>query len=140
MNGGQSTLTQREETFLGPREAGPRSVTTVSSCTTNLIPFFFQSSAGPAYYSQYQAVSQPFVVVSQLKLKPHFREKEIKWFEENIARRPECQGHWVVIEGEELVACEDDYSAASQKARARGIKAPFIFFVPKPSEDIFMGL
>ena len=71
---------------------------------------------------------------------PRFREKEMKWFEENLAGRRDFEGHWVVIEGEELVACERDYGAASQKARARGIKVPFIFYVPERTEDIFMGL
>ena len=68
------------------------------------------------------------------------RQMEMNW----LARRKdltECYGgQWIVLEGEQLIANDADYLRARQAATQKGIKRPFILFVPGRETGAFMGV
>ena len=49
-------------------------------------------------------------------------------------------GKWVVVEKDELIASDKEYSKARAEAVQRGIERPFIVFVPEVEEAEFMGI
>jgi hypothetical protein len=51
-------------------------------------------------------------------------------------------GHWVVLEGETIVAHSEDAAAAVEEARTKGVAAPFVFYVesPRPPGVVRLGL
>ena len=61
------------------------------------------------------------------------REREHAWRRTHGDVLRAYTGQWLVLEGEEIVAHGADPSELVRKARARGIRSPFVFFV-EPSE------
>lgn len=68
------------------------------------------------------------------------RQTEIDWIARNRNLADMYGGQWVVIEKDELVTNDPDYRKAREVAKQRGIKRPFIFFVPPKDSGGFMGL
>ncbi len=68
------------------------------------------------------------------------RRTEIDWIARNRNLADMYGGQWVVIEKDELVANDPDYQRARDVAKQRGIRRPFIFFVPPKDSGGFMGL
>lgn len=68
------------------------------------------------------------------------RAVELDWLRRNMKSLNEHCGKWIVIEKEELVASDRDYQKARVTASQRGIKRPFIFFVPSADDGELMGL
>jgi hypothetical protein len=78
------------------------------------------------------------------QLAKHFtsprRQTEIDWIKRNTEISEEYRGKWVVLEKDELVASDKDYGKARAIAKERGIKRPFIVFVPSTASGRFMGI
>ena len=68
------------------------------------------------------------------------RQTEVEWIARNKNLADTYGGQWVVIEKDELVANDPDYRRARDVAKQRGIRRPFIFFVPPKDSGGFMGL
>src|SRR5215472_1301497 len=68
------------------------------------------------------------------------RQAEIEWMNRNTRASDEYRGKWVVVENNELVASDKDYGRARAIAKERGIKRPFIIFVPTKRSGGFMGI
>ena len=68
------------------------------------------------------------------------RQTEIGWIAKNRNLTDKYGGQWVVIEKDELVANDPDYLKARDVAKQRGIRRPFIFFVPPKDSGGFMGV
>lgn len=68
------------------------------------------------------------------------RQTEMLWLKrhKDLARR--YGGQWIVLEKDELIANDTDYRKAREVATQRGIKRPFIFFVPPKESGGFMGI
>lgn len=64
------------------------------------------------------------------------RRQEIAWLKKPDAR---FLGQWVVIEGNEVIAHASEGKVAYEEARAKGIRSPFLAFVPEPEESPFVG-
>jgi hypothetical protein len=71
------------------------------------------------------------------KTLPH-RHQESEWMRTHQEELAMHRGKWVVIEGNRLVAVDEDYSVARDQATAEGIKIPLIFRVP-PDDLPFAG-
>lgn len=67
------------------------------------------------------------------------RQAEVDWIKRNTEASDEHQGKWVVLEKDELVASDKDYGRARAIAKQRGIKRPFIVFIPS-DKGRFMGI
>jgi len=68
------------------------------------------------------------------------RQAEIEWMNRNSLVSDEYRGKWVVVEKNELIASDKDYGRARAIAKERGIKRPFIVFVPVKRGGGFMGI
>ncbi len=68
------------------------------------------------------------------------RQTEIDWIKRNTEISEEYRGKWVVLEKDELIASDKDYVKARAIAKQRGIKRPFIVFVPSTPSSPFMGI
>ncbi len=72
--------------------------------------------------------------------KEDWREKErkfqlsLKWIDEH---RKEFDGKFVVLEGDNLVACGDDSKTVYEEARTKGYKSPFLTRIT--AEDLPFG-
>lgn len=72
---------------------------------------------------------------------PCDRNREIAWLQANLPRlQLEIPGHWVILEGERLVAHGRDYPAIYREARDQGIALPFVERITENSGAILMGL
>ena len=82
--------------------------------------------------------------ISRHQLAKHFdsprRQTEIDWIKRNTEISAEYRGKWVVLEKDELIASDKDYKRARAIAKERGIKRPFIVFVPSTPNSRFMGI
>ncbi len=71
------------------------------------------------------------------------REREHAW---RRSHRELLQGRyadqWVVLEGEEIMAHGGDAAKAVEQARAKGVAAPYVFYVqpPRPPGVVRLGL
>lgn len=72
--------------------------------------------------------------------KPDWRmeryKKARKWLDENGER---YLNKWVCLEGDELIAVDDDGRKVYQKAVEAGIKSPFIHYIEKEPEAYWEG-
>jgi hypothetical protein len=74
-------------------------------------------------------------------LPPGLRSEEIAWLQKNLARlRVEIPGHWIIVEGDEMVAHGVDYLLTLAEARAKGVSIPFVERVPDRDGAVWMGL
>ena len=73
-------------------------------------------------------------------LGPSLRQSEMNWLTRNKNLSSQYGGQWIVLEKDELVANDEDYSKAREAATRRGIKRPFIIFVPIKGTAEFMGI
>ena len=68
-----------------------------------------------------------------------FRSEEMDWIESNSTELRRYRGEWLVVEKSELVAHNSDYMSAANEAMAKGVKIPFMFFVPLDDKP-FVGV
>ena len=68
------------------------------------------------------------------------RQAEMNWLTRNKDLSSRYGGQWIVLEKDELVANDEDYRKAREVATRRGIKRPFIIFVPVKGTGGFMGI
>lgn len=68
------------------------------------------------------------------------RQIEIDWIAKTADLADRYGGQWVVIDKSELIANDPEYRRARDAAKQKGIKRPFIFFVPAKDSGGFMGL
>ncbi len=71
---------------------------------------------------------------------PSLRRAEMEWLRRNTTQPGPYSGKWVVVEGDQLIASDQEYSKARAEAVRRGIERPFIVFVPQQEEGEFMGV
>ena len=70
-----------------------------------------------------------------------FRNRELGWRRTHPEILKSFENEWVVLEGEEIIAYGRNPIEVVAKARAEGIKTPYVFYVESYSEDISkMGL
>lgn len=62
--------------------------------------------------------------------------KARKWLDENGEK---YLNKWVCLEGDRLIAVDDDGWTVYQKAREAGIKSPFIHYIEKEPEAFWGG-
>lgn len=63
-------------------------------------------------------------------------KKARNWLDENGEK---YMNQWVCLEGDELIAADEDGRKVYQKAIAKGIKAPFIHFIENEPEAYWGG-
>ncbi len=68
------------------------------------------------------------------------RQAEFEWLKKNIGLTKEHEGKWIVLEKDDLVASDVDYQKARAIATTKGIKRPFIIYVPRAEDGGFMGI
>lgn len=68
------------------------------------------------------------------------REEEMKWMENNKELLAKLAGKWIAVEGSQLVAASEKFTEVSEKAKANGIKVPFIVYLPEPTTDSTIGI
>jgi len=61
-----------------------------------------------------------------------YRAVEGEWLEKHPEKLRPHIGEYVVVEGRRIVAHSKDAAAAIKEATRKGVKIPFIFFVPPP--------
>lgn len=71
---------------------------------------------------------------------PYPRQAEWDWLARNKNLSEHFGGQWIVIEKDELIANDADYEKAHDIATQKGIKRPFIIFVPINESAGFMGI
>lgn len=49
-------------------------------------------------------------------------------------------GKWIAVEGSRLVAADGKFANVSAKAKADGIKIPFIVYLPESTTDLTIGI
>lgn len=86
-----------------------------------------------------RVVPQPRDQLAKLPSVPR-RQSEVDWIRKNTQISQEYRGKWIVVENNELIASDKDYSKARAIAKQRGIKRPFIVFVPSTPSSGFMGI
>lgn len=70
-----------------------------------------------------------------------FRRSEHDWRRSHGDLLRRYAGHWVVLEGEEIVSHGDDPVELVATARTRGIRSPYLFFVePRQPGVVRIGL
>jgi hypothetical protein len=61
-----------------------------------------------------------------------FREVEGRWMNSHPEELRKCAGEYVILEGTEIIAHGTEPVKLFEIAKRRGVKVPFIFFVPPP--------
>jgi uncharacterized protein DUF5678 len=61
-----------------------------------------------------------------------YRAVEGEWLEKHPEKLRPHIGEYVVVEGRRIVAHSKDAGEAIKEAKRKGVKIPFIFFVPPP--------
>ena len=70
-----------------------------------------------------------------------FRSRELEWRRTHREILKSFENEWIVLEGEKIIAHGPNPIEVVAKARADGIKIPYVFYVESSSEDISkMGL
>ncbi len=71
-----------------------------------------------------------------------FRERENAWRRTHGEVLRRYAGQWLVLEGEQIVAHGSDPAPLVARARERGIRSPYVFYVepPRPAGVVKMGL
>ena len=64
----------------------------------------------------------------------------MSWLKRHTDLAGRYGGQWIVLEKDELIANDADYRKARDVATQRGIKRPFIVFVPSKENGGFMGI
>jgi len=72
--------------------------------------------------------------------KPSRRAAEMNWLATHKDVADQYGGQWIVLEKDELVANDTEYQRARETATQRGIKRPFIIFIPPKDTGAFMGI
>jgi hypothetical protein len=75
------------------------------------------------------------VVYSDRELR---RQKSSEWLCTHDEEMKHYRGKWILLEGHQLLAVDDDYEAVSRRADEVGIEVPFIYRVP-PNDLPFAG-
>lgn len=65
-----------------------------------------------------------------------YRRREQEWRRTQGDVLQNYAGKWLVLEGEEIIAHGDDPADLVSKARQRGIRSPYIFFVEPAQPDV----
>lgn len=60
-----------------------------------------------------------------------FRRRELEWRRTHPNELKQYSGQWVVLEGGKIITHGDDPEALIEKAKAKKIQIPYIFFVEK---------
>ena len=69
------------------------------------------------------------------------REREDAWCRSHPEVLRRFAGQWLVLEGEEIVAHGTDPAQLVEKARANGVRIPYVFYVEPLRPDVVrMGL
>jgi hypothetical protein len=68
------------------------------------------------------------------------RAAEMNWLTTHKDVADQYGGQWIVLEKEELIAHDAEYQKAREVATRRGIKRPFIIFIPCKDSGAFMGI
>jgi hypothetical protein len=71
---------------------------------------------------------------------PSRREAEMNWLTTHKDVADQYGGQWIVLEKDQLVANDTEYQKARDTATQRGIKRPFIIFIPRKDTGAFMGI
>ena len=58
------------------------------------------------------------------------RQKASKWLATHDQELKAYRGKWILLEGDQLLAVDEDYHTVRLKAEASGIEVPFIYPVP----------
>jgi hypothetical protein len=66
----------------------------------------------------------------------HSRETEMLWLDQNKDVIKKFAENWVAIEANQLVAASPDFSTVLEQTRRRGIRVPFIVYVPPEIDSI----
>ncbi len=69
-----------------------------------------------------------------------YRHQEMAWLRAHFADLARHRGRWVVLEGQGILASEQDYLEARRRATLAGVQRPLIFFVPDDGADAFIGV
>jgi len=79
--------------------------------------------------------------LSRHSVSSSFRNRELEWRRTHPEILKSFENEWVVLEGEEIIAHGPNPMEVVAKARAEGIKTPYVFYVESFSEDVSkMGL
>lgn len=71
----------------------------------------------------------------------HFHlSPEMEWLQRNHEKLQAYAGEWVVLTADGVLANGVDYLEVRSHATSEGIRTPFIFRVPEPTDAAFMGL
>ena len=65
-----------------------------------------------------------------------FRNRELEWRRTHPEILKSFENEWVVLEGEEIIAHGRNPIEVVAKARAGGIKTPYVFYVESSSEGV----
>lgn len=68
------------------------------------------------------------------------RQTELEWLSKNKEMLRKYQGQWIGVEDTQLIAHSESAEEVFKSLKAKGITVPFIVFVPRKQEGIFMGL
>ena len=65
------------------------------------------------------------------------RRLEDAWCRAHLPELRRLAGHWIVVEGQELIAYDRDPGRVLHQARAKGVRVPYLVFVhPRHGLDI----
>lgn len=108
---------------------GPINVPTITALPTDLVRHL--------KHTWYHAVARPM----QPGKAPDrgYRAVEAEWLLLHRAELADHRGRWIVLEGQEILASEENYQVARGRATQAGVLRPLIFFVPSDS-DPFIGV
>lgn len=80
-----------------------------------------------------------FVRVSEPKATPAGTMSiEMEWLTTHAKELSAFRGEWLLIAGRELIAHSKDFNEIHQTVEARGITAPFLYYVSTPEEANFI--
>lgn len=72
---------------------------------------------------------------------PPRRARELAWRRAHENELQAYAGHWVVLEGEEIIAHGEDPASVVEGARAKGVDVPYVFYVEEYRPGVvLMGL
>ena len=65
-------------------------------------------------------------------IRSEYRRRELEWCRTHVTELAHFAGEWVVLEGEEVIAHGRDVGRVVAKARRKGVKVPYVFYVQEP--------
>jgi hypothetical protein len=75
-----------------------------------------------------------------VRVKDSFSNQEFRYLVEHCSELEQYRGEWLLLDGYGLAAHSSDFAAIKALIAQRGIRSPFIHYVPLEDESVYINV